>query len=377
MSTSDGLSKRDIERLLTDPSGETRAEMAAKVAAQYDVSRLTEAERTIAQEIFDIMVKDAEVRVRAALAQNIKENPDVPHHIAAALARDVDSVALPVLQFSEVLTDADLMEIIKSQSESKQVAVAGRKTVSETVSQALVESGGEAAVSTLVGNDGAELTDAAFSTVIERYPDNSKVHAAMVGRAKLPVRVSEQLVTVVSDRLKSVLVKRLELPDTLASDLLFQSRERAIIGLSTESADEDVEILVRQLRHNDRLTASIVLRALCVGDMRFFEAALAELAAIPLKNARRLIHDSGSLGLRSLYAKASLPEPFFPAARAAVDVARENDYDGEAHDRERYSRRMLERILTQYGDLGVEFESADLEYLLARMGQLQSDAIAS
>ena len=52
-----------------------------------------------------------------------------------------------------------------------------------------------------------------------------------------------------------------------------------------------------------------------------------------------------------------------------VSTARPGEYD-----RERYSRRMIERILTQYGDLGVEFESDDLEYLLAKMAQLADDA---
>ena len=36
---------------------------------------------------------------------------------------------------------------------------------------------------------------------------------------------------------------------------------------------------------------------------------------------------------------------------------------------------MLERILTQYGDLGVEFDSDDLEYLLTKMGQLPPDSL--
>ena len=58
------------------------------------------------------MIKDAEVRVREALAQNLKENPDLPHDVALSLAQDVDQVALPILQFSDVLTDDDLIEII-------------------------------------------------------------------------------------------------------------------------------------------------------------------------------------------------------------------------------------------------------------------------
>jgi hypothetical protein len=60
--------------------------------------------------------------------------------------------------------------------------------------------------------------------------------------------------------------------------------------------------------------------------------------------------------------------------RAAIDVFYEMDYDGEANDRERFSRRMIERILTQYGDAGVEFKNDDLEYLLAKMSQLPSTA---
>jgi hypothetical protein len=40
------------------------------------------------------------------------------------------------------------------------------------------------------------------------------------------------------------------------------------------------------------------------------------------------------------------------------------EYDGGENDLERYSRRIIKRVLTQYGDLGV-----DLEYLLKKNGQ--------
>ncbi len=36
---------------------------------------------------------------------------------------------------------------------------------------------------------------------------------------------------------------------------------------------------------------------------------------------------------------------------------------------------MIERILTQYGDLGVDFDCDDLEYLLTKMGQLPADVL--
>ena len=140
--------------------------------------------------------------------------------------------------------------------------------------------------------------------------------------------------------------------------------------VSTDSTEEDVERLVNQLYANGRLTPSIVLRALCMGDMKFFEYAMARRVGIPVLNARMLIHDSGVLGLDGLYGKSGMPRSLYPAVKAALAVAREMDYDGEEGDRERYARRMLERVLTQYGDLGVEFDTDDLEYLLAKMNDL-------
>jgi uncharacterized protein (DUF2336 family) len=207
---------------------------------------------------------------------------------------------------------------------------------------------------------------------MDKFGDNENVQKPLVGRPKLPITVAEKLVTKVSEGLRDALLARHKLSPELTADLILQSRERATLSLSIDSSEEEVERLVQQLASNNRLTPSIVLRALCMGDLKFFEYALGCRSGIPVVNARMLIHDSGSFGLQGIYRKAGLPEQFYPAMLAAVTVAREMDYDGRENDRGRYARRMLERVLTQYGDLGVEFENDDLEYLLAKMNQLPS-----
>jgi uncharacterized protein (DUF2336 family) len=368
--TSRALSQDDVVRLLTDPSGEARAATAAKIAADFGKGGLAPAERKIAEEIFRLMVRDAEVRVREALAENLKRARDVPHEVVLALAKDTDRVAEPILKFSEVLTDDDLVEIIRTQGPAKQVAIAGRPAVSEKVSASLVETRNETVVQALVGNEGAAISEKSLQKVVDDFGGREGIQAAMVRRPKLPVTVAERLVTLVSEKLKTELVSRHELPAALATDLLLQSRERAVLGISSEAEEQEVQTLVRQMHRNGRLTPSIVLRAAVMGDMTFFEAALAELAGIPLFNARALIHDEGQLGLRSLCDRAKLPATHLPGIRAALDVYRETSYDGGDHDRERYTRRMIERVLTQYGDLGVVMESDDLDYLLKKMGEL-------
>src|SRR6185369_5445361 len=110
-------------------------------AGEFSSGRLGARERALAVEIFRIMVQDAELRVRLTLSEQLKQCADLPRDVARTLANDVEQVAMPVLEFSTVLTDADLIEIIDSLSRAKQRAIARRQAVSTAVSAALVDQG--------------------------------------------------------------------------------------------------------------------------------------------------------------------------------------------------------------------------------------------
>jgi len=368
--TEEHLSIEDVNRLLSDPSDQTRAVTAEKLARQFDDTSLTDAERNMAEEILRLMARDAAVRVRQALSENLKDNPLVPHDLAQTLARDVDIVAVPILEFSEVLSSDDLIEIVRTQDETKQTAIARRKVVQPEVADALADEGAERAVAVLASNKGAVLSENSMLRIVDRFGDSEAVQGVLINRDELPITIAEKLVNKVSETLRDRLLERTDMSAETAAELVLHSRERATIGLSTGSSEDSVLRLVHQLRDKGRLTPSIIVRAACMGDAPFLECAMAALSGVALGNARILIHDSGQLGLRGIFEKAGLPESTFPAIRAAVDIFGQTDYDGLDNDRERFSRRMIERILTQYGDLGVEFESDDLEYLLGRMSQL-------
>jgi uncharacterized protein (DUF2336 family) len=149
------LTQDDVTRLMNDPSAETRAETANRVATLYSRDMLNETELALAEKIIRAMAADVEVKVRESLSKQLQESPTLPHDVALTLARDVDSVALPVLEFSEALTDEDLIEIVHNSDASKQMAIARRPAVSTDVSDALVDTGDEQVVVTLVENDSA------------------------------------------------------------------------------------------------------------------------------------------------------------------------------------------------------------------------------
>ena len=302
------LTIADVTHLLEDPSPQARAATAGKIAQQFTRGDLSARERKITEDIFRILLRDVEIKVRSALAEHVKDAKMLPRDVAVTLARDVDVVAVPVLEHSAVLTDDDLIDIVRAFGATKQRAIARRKVVSHSVAAALVDTGDEDVVGDLLANAGADISEKALQKVLDTLGDRERLHAPLVARPRLPLRVAERLVTLVASHLQEQLVMHHELSPSTASDIIMASRERAIIGLmSPDVSITDVVDLVRQLSRSGRLTPSIILRALCSGDTRFFEASMAVLSGVPLANAQALIYDAGRLGLKGIFDKAGLP----------------------------------------------------------------------
>jgi hypothetical protein len=109
---------------------------------------------------------------------------------------------------------------------------------------------------------------------------------------------------------------------------------------------------------------------LCLGDIAFFEVAMAIKADVPVENAQTLIHDAGGKGLVSLYWKAGMPATLLPAIQAAVEVVHDTRFDGAPRDLERFRTRIITRVLTQVDS----FEPSDAEYLVDKLGDILATA---
>ena len=364
------LTKKDVERLVADPSADVRAATAAKVAKTLDKKELSPKEKSIAEDVIRIMVHDAEVIVRKTLADNLKDNPYIPHDVAKILARDIEEVAVPVIKSSQVFTSDDLIEIIEMNSEPKTVAVASRITVAPEVARIIGEKGTEKALATLIANEGADILIPTFDRMIERFPKSEMVQMPLVRRVKLPVSVAEKLVNIVSDEIRQTLITRHDLPEDIVSDIIVRAREETTIRISASSDTDDLQKMISGMNKCNRLTPSIIIRAICMGDIKFFEYSMAELSGLPILNCRALIHDAGELGLKRLYEKSTLPEKYFPIFRAAVDIIAENGYYNDYGDTKNFSRRTIERILTKISEDNDDMEDDDIEYLLGRLSLL-------
>ncbi|MSP00609.1 MAG: DUF2336 domain-containing protein [Acetobacteraceae bacterium] len=364
------LTLEDVARLLARPSPDLRAELAESVAANLSGPGLAPGEVALAREIVRILANDVETTVRAALSRALRHSPDLPHEVALRLASDIDAVALPLLADSVVLTDDDLVEMVRRGTQRKQVTIAGRPNLAETVSDALIVHAGEPAVAALMGNNSAGIKEESYDRAMTRFAGSERVKEAMVLRHSLPATVSERLVTLVSLELQERLLKSHALSPGLASDIVLRSREHAIIHLSAGSSEQDLRQLVAQLNHGGRLTPTLLFRALCMGDIAFFEAAMAEKVNIPVANAQILIHEPSGRGFAALYRKAEMPPAMFDALRSAIQVVDETGFDGGERDLERFRARVITRVLT----LAEAIDGDVADYLIDKLGSVLAGA---
>ncbi|MDI7774938.1 DUF2336 domain-containing protein [Asticcacaulis sp. EMRT-3] len=358
------LSHTDIERLVKSENADDRAVATHKVCRVMERSVLSAGERAAAQEIIRMLAADAAELVRRALAVTLRTSDLLPHDVAIKLAQDTLSVALPVLSHSPLFSDADLTEIIRSGGPMRQVAVARREVLSETVTSALADGAVEEAVVIACANDNARFSESGISRVMDRFGTSEVVHSVLINRAMLPVSISERLVHVVSAALREHLVSRHAISPETATDITTAAQERATLDLNDQAGNSrDPQVLARHLHANGRLTPSLMLRALVRGHMSFFEHALAELSGVPHARTWLMVHDAGMLGLRAVYDRAGMPARLFQTFRIAVDTWRDLQAEAGHLDPARFQSRLIERFLTQAPYASRE----DLTYLYERL----------
>ncbi len=336
------------------------------------VSPSAKAAATLAEGILGLLAADVADEVRESLAEHIKHSPLLPHSLAVSLAQDIESVALPILRASDVLTDDDLIGIVQGGSEAKQFAIAERRTVSEAVAHALVETGRRGVICVLLANDGAQIAAPSLEAALDSFQDDEDVTALMVERRELPLAVTERLVSTLSETLRERLIQRHNLPESLVADLAQHGRERALSRLVTdESRVVEIEALVDRLHATGKLTPTLLLRAICVGDLHFFEAGMARMAGVPIENARILLYDRGPLGYRGLYSKTELPSELYHAFRVAIDVVREarqeqsTRMDAGLDWNRRYTDTIVDRLVREYRQVC----PADVEHVLSQLAR--------
>ncbi len=334
-----------ISWIKTAPAGE-RAEATRSLARAWLISDLSEDDRAAAEGALLMLLDDASPLVRQAMAEVFSRSTEAPAAIVQALSVDQPSVALPVLEHSPLLIDADLVDIVATGNCETQCAVARRINLPASVCAAIAEVGTPAAALELIENAYAELAPFSWDRIVERHGHLAAIRELMLVLQDLPAATRAALVAKLSDTLAQFVVARNWLSADRAVRVATEARDRSTVNIAAVSRGEDMRGLVRHLRATGQLTAGLILRTLLSGNLELFDAALAELSGLPQVRVSALLHDRGGASLHALLRRAGLPELTFAAFRIALDVSHETGFTDTLGGVARLRRRMVERVLT-------------------------------
>ena len=334
-----------ISWIRTAPASE-RAEATRALARAWLISDLSDDDRAAAEGALLMLLDDPSPLVRQTMAQVFARSAEAPAAIVQALALDQPSIALPVLEHSPLLIDADLVDIVATGNDEMQCAIARRINLPASVCAAIAEVGSAAAALELIENAQAELPPFSWDRIVERHGHLAAIREAMLVLEDLPAATRLALVAKLSDTLAQFVVARNWLSADRAGRIADEARERSTVNIAARSYGEDMRGLVAHLRATGQLTAGLILRALLSGNVELFDASLAELSGLPQARVSALLHDRGGAGLQALLIRAGLPESTFAAFRVALEASHETGYVDTLGGVARLRRRMVERVLT-------------------------------
>ena len=174
-----------ISWIRTAPAGE-RAEATRALARAWLISDLTEDDRTAAEGALLMLLDDPSPLVRQAMAEVFARSAEAPAAIVQALSLDQPSIALPVLEHSPLLIDADLVDIVATGNSEMQCAIARRINLPPSVSAAIAEVGSAAAALELIENAYAELAPFSWDRIVERHGHLAAIRESMLVLEGLP-----------------------------------------------------------------------------------------------------------------------------------------------------------------------------------------------
>ncbi|HET8995685.1 MAG TPA: DUF2336 domain-containing protein [Acetobacteraceae bacterium] len=264
-----------------------------------------------AHETLLALVHDEAVRVRAAIADAVKEMPDAPRSVILQLAQDASvMVSEPVIRLSPLLGTEDLLALLSgAPPPAMLLAVSRRQGIEAAVSDAIAASADSAAIQALLSNPSAHIREATLDALIARAVGHADWHEPLVRRPALSARSARALSEIVATHLLEVLAARSDLPARLAEELRVRLAARlaplpAMLPPPDDQLTEDALTRARNTAAQGELTEAMLLQAAQRGDARLVSALLAVATSLPISVIDRAATLRSAKGLVSLTWKA-------------------------------------------------------------------------
>jgi uncharacterized protein (DUF2336 family) len=206
-------------------------------------------------------------------------------------------VAVPVLRSSNCLSEADLLEIVKSRSQQHLLAICDRKMLNEALTDALMRFGDVNVSNALARNSGARFSECGYATLVGRAERDEGLAEKLGVRLDMPGSLLRELIGKVADVVRA---RFLTAPRPVARQKTQNSAAAAAgqASVARKAIDyTEAQSEVVALNRTGKLNDSIVNRFAVRGEYTHVVAALALKADVKVEAIEPLLEADRVYGL--------------------------------------------------------------------------------
>ncbi len=283
----------EVEQAIGSGSAPARVEMLRRVTDLFigHADGLQDDGVDLFDDVIGRLSTAMEEAVRAELSNRLAPVANAPKNLIRSLAGD-DSikVAAPILSQSTRLDDADLVEIASSKGQDHLLAISTRQTLSEIVTDVLVERGNNKVVHSVAKNRGARLSDQSFKSMIGKAEHDDQIAGAVGMRHDISPPHLEQLLRKASDVAREKLMAAMPSADRAIAEIL--SRINDELSNRRMQDYEPARRLIEDMHRQGQLGEEQVSEFATAGKVLETVAALSVLSGIPLLRVERALRES-------------------------------------------------------------------------------------
>ena len=312
----------DVGNFVDDKDEDARIEIARRVGACLCTENLPASERKAAEALAWYLATDAILRVRAALAEALKHAQFLSKELAVKIAHDVDDVACPFLEVTDVFDEDDWCELVKTISAGALLAVARRTSMSEGLAAAVAKAADIGIAEALVDNYATPMTPPVCDPIIESHGEAEQIMDKLSERPDLHPEIAAKLIAKVSESAREKLSERYDLPNHLAP-VVAEAEIASVIQLIKQTSASRMSSVAKQLQDEDKLDHRLLIASLRDDAVEFFEAAMALLTNADLLKIKRAVRLDGPDEFATLLGQADVPSSIHAEFWKALQQARE------------------------------------------------------
>lgn len=199
----------ELDKAVNDRSSQRRAEILRKVTKLFlsDADRFNEAQIDVFDDVLVRLIERVEAKVLAQLSSSLSAVGLAPKEAVRQLAFHEDAtVAAPVLGKSKQLSEQDLISIAHVRGQQHLLAISGRETLDEALSDVLVKRGDSAVRNTLVENVGARLSEVGYAVLVKDAERDDGLAEKLGLRQDIPPDLFQELVSKAAKRVRTRLL---------------------------------------------------------------------------------------------------------------------------------------------------------------------------